>query len=351
VIRDEFNRDFDVDLAPTVARAPIQQTLANGLGPAARQMSAAGQRTSFALAIDPESTARPLMLTAQDAGRARVLAGSIAIAVTKDLMIGFGGGRGANGLLPSAQEGGEPAFLVTDRSLDREALGAFAARRGFGPFGLTLSAESGRMRLWQRGDLGTISDGVRRYAYSEVSATLDGRAGPLGLSARLMRLDERATVLGGRFAGALGGNGAVSWFGDVVATLSPFDAVRLDATWRRGWTSPGTSSVRGHSVVLTQGLSSTITRDNLWLTGDSLAIRYSEPLRVVGGGLNLLALGNGPQTLWLSPSGHERDWEAVYARPLGKGWLTANTYWRRQAGNYLNAPDDLGAAVRYSFDF
>ena len=351
VIRDEFDRDFDVDLAPTVARAPIQQTLANGLAPGARQMSAVGQRTSFALAIDPDSTARPLMLTAQDAGRARVLAGSIAIAVSKDLKIGFAGGRGADGLLPSAQDHVEPAFLGTDRSLDREPLGAFAVRRSFGRAGLTLAAESGRMRLWQRGDLGTISNGVRRYAYAQVSATLDGRAGPLALAARLTRLDERSTVLGSRFAGALGGNGAVSWFGDMVATLSPFDNMRLGATWRRGWTIPGTSSVRGHSVLFTQGLSATMTRDNLWSTGDSVALRYSEPLRVVGGGLNLLALGNGPQTLSLAPSGHERDWEAVYARPLGKGRLTANTYWRRQAGNYLSAPDDLGAAVRYSFDF
>jgi len=351
VIRDEFDRDFDVDLAPTVARAPIRQTLANGLAPGARQMSAAGERTSFALAIEPESATRPLMLSAQDAERARVLAGSIAISVSKKLKIGIGGGRGAEGLLPGPQDHGAPAFLVSDRSLDREALGAFAVRRSFGRIGLTLAAESGQMRLWQRGELGAISDGVRRYAYSEVSATLAGRAGPLGLTARLMRLDERATLLGSRFAGALGGNSAVSWFGDMAASLSPFDNLRLEATLRRGWTSPGTSSVRGHSVLFTQGLSATMARDNLWSAGDSLALRYSEPLRVVGGGLNLLGLGNGRQTLSLAPAGHERDWEAVYARPLGNGRLTANTYWRRQAGNYLSIADDLGAAVRFSFDF
>ncbi len=351
VIRDEFDRDFDVNLAPTVARTPIQQTLANGLAAGARQMSAAGHRASFALAIDADSAPRPLMLTPGDAGRARVLAGSIALAVSKDLRIGFAGGRGADGLLPGARDRAAPAFLVADHSLDREALGAFAVRRDFGSVGITLAAESGRMRLWQRSDLGSMNDGIRRYAYAELSAGLDGRAGPVALSAKLTRLDERATVLGSRFAGALGGNGAASWFGDMGVTLTPVGNWRLDATLRRGWTIPVAGSVRGRSVLRTQGLSAGMVWDSVSAVGDSFAIRYAEPLRVVGGGLNLLALGNGPQMLSLTPAGHERDWEAVYVRPVGRGWLTANTYWRRQAGNYLNAPDDLGAAVRYSFDF
>lgn len=351
VIRDEFDRDFNVDLAPTVARTPVQQTLANGLASGTRQMAAAGRRASFALAIDTDSAPRPLMLTAQDAGRARVLAGSIAIAISKSLKIGFGGGRGAEGLLPDARDRGAPAFLVGDHSLDREAIGAFAVRRAFGGLGITLAAESGRMRLWQRSELGAMNDGIRRYAYAELSAGLDARAGPVSLTAKLSRLDERATVLGSRFAGALGGNGAVSWFADAGVTLSPASNWRLNATLRRGWTNPETGNVRGRSVLLTQGLYAGIVRDNLSTGGDSFAIRYAEPLRVVGGGLNLLSLGAGPQILSLSPLGHERDWEAVYARPLGKGWLTTNTYWRRQAGNYLSVPDDLGAAVRYSFDF
>jgi hypothetical protein len=36
---------------------------------------------------------------------------------------------------------------------------------------------------------------------------------------------------------------------------------------------------------------------------------------------------------------------------LGRGWVTANAYWRQQPGNYISAPNDLGAAVRYSFNF
>lgn len=350
-IRDEFGRDFDIDLSPTVARTAIQRTLANGLAVSGRNLSAAGAHTSFAVAIDDSNLARPLLLTSRDTERARVLAGSIAIAVSKDLKVGFGGGRGAGDLLPNPQNSSEPAFLVIDRSLDRAPVGAFAVRQTFGRIGLTLTAESGQMRLWQQSELGPIADGVRRYAYSEVSAGVDGRAGPVELTAKLTRLDERATVLGSRFGAALGGNGAISWFADVGATLSPGENWRLGAKLQRGWTSLDANSVRGRSLLLTQGLSGTITRGNLWIAGDRLALRYSEPLRVSGGGLDLLALGRVPQVLSLTPTGRERDWEAVYARPLGHGWLTTNTYWRRQAGNYAAAPDDLGAAVRYSLGF
>jgi subtilisin family serine protease len=351
VIRDEFGRDFGVDLAPTLARTAVRRTLASGLVLSGRNLSASGGRTSFALAIDDREPARPLMLGSREAGQARVLAGSMAIAVSKSLKLGFGGGVGADGLLQDARAPREPAFLVTDRSLDRAPLGAFAVRQNFGRIGVTLAAESGQMQLWQRGDVGPMADGVRRYAYSQLSAGLDRRAGPVALTAKLARLDERATVLGSRFGAALGGNGAVSWFADVGATVSPVENWRLSATWQRGWTGLGANSMRGHSVLLTQSLSGTVARDNLWIAGDSLALRYSEPLRVTGGGLDLLALGSKPQMLSLTPTGRERDWEAVYARPLGRGWLTANTYWRQQPGNYATAPEDMGAAVRYSFGF
>lgn len=351
VIKDEFGRDFGVDLAPTLARTAIQQTLANGLAQSGRSMAALGGRTSFALAIDDRNSARPLLLTSREAERARVLAGSMAIAVTKDLTLGIAGGRGADGLVPNSQMAREPAFLVADRGLDRAPAGAFAIRQVRGGLGLTLAAESGQMRLWQQSQLGQSADGVRRYAYSELSAAADGSTGPLGLTAKLTRLNERATVLGSRFGAALGGSGAVSWFADVGATLTPATDWRLGAKLRRGWTQLDANSVRGRSMLRTQSLSADVTRDNLWVAGDSLSLRYSEPMRVAGGGLNLLYTGVDAQTLSLTPSGHERDWEAVYARPLGRGWITANAYLRRQPGNYAYAPDDLGAAVRYSFNF
>ncbi len=351
VIRDEFGRDFDADLSSTVARTAVRRTLANGLAMSGRSLSAVAGRTSFALAIGDARSVRRLLLTPDDAERARVLAGAIAVAVSKDLKFGIGAGRGAAGLAPSPLDRGEPAFLVADASLDRAPRGAFAVRQGFGRIGLTLAAESGDMRLWQRGEVGPVTDGVRRYAYSELSAGLDGGAGPVALTAKVTRLDERATVLGSRFGAALGGSGAVSWFADAGVELVPLDRWRLGANFRHGWTAIGASALRGGSTLSSQSLSAMVAREALWVAGDSLAFRYSEPLRVTGGGLNLLYPGLAAQILSLTPSGHERDWEAVYARPLGRGLLTANAYWRVQPGHYARAPGDVGAAVRYSFDF
>ena len=351
VIRDEFGRDFDVDLSATVGRTAIRQTLANGLALSGRSLSASGGRTSFAIAIDDSRAGRPMLLTSGEAEWARVLAGAIAFSVSKDLKLGIGAGRGTEGLAPNPRDRGAPAFLVADRSLDRAPMGAFAVRQALGRIGLTLAAESGNMRLWQRSEIGPVADGVRRYGYSELSAGIDGGAGQVGMTAKLTRLDERATVLGSRFGAALGGSGAVSWFADVGATLAPRENWQLSAAWQRGWTQLGANSVRGASTLQTQGLSGMVTRENLWIAGDSLALRYSEPLRVTAGGLDLRGLGATPQMLSLTPAGHERDWEAVYARPIGQGWLTANAYWRRQPGRYARAPDDLGAAVRYTLGF
>ena len=83
------------------------------------------------------------------------------------------------------------------------------------------------------------------------------------------------------------------------------------------------------------------------MRGDSLSVRWSEPLRVTGGGIALTGL----DLINLAPSGRERDLEAAYARALGPGYLTINTYWRQQPGNFATAPDDIGGAVRYSFGF
>ena len=345
VITDGFGREFDVDLGATVRRTVAARALSSGLAPNGRTLAAATGRTSIALSIADGSQPHRLLLVDGEAEQARVLAGAVAFAVTRDLHLGIGAGRGTEGLTPS-REGDVPAFLIADRGLDREPVGAFALRQRLGGIGLTIAAESGEMRLWQAGETGPRSNGVRRYPYATLSAAIDGRVGPVTLTGRVSRIDERATLLGGRLGPALGGSGAVSWFGDLGAgvTLGPW---RMAANVRRGWTQLSAGAVRTESLLTTQALSADVRRQGLWVADDSLSVRYSEPLRVTKGAVALLY----SVPLSLSPTGHERDWEAVYARPLGRGMLTANSYWRRQAGNIAGTPDDVGAAVRYSFDF
>ena len=351
VVRDEFGRDFDADLSQTIQRTALARPLDAGLGIGARSMSAASGRASFAVAIDDRNTGRRLLLSSTDAERARVLAGAMSLVVSKDLRLGFGAGRGADGLVSGPNTRGEPAFLVIDRSLDRAPAGAFAMRRSFGGIGLTLAAEGGDMRLWQRSDLGPLADGVRRYAYTEVSAAVDAARGPFAITAKLTRLEERATVLGSRFSPALGGNGAVSWFADTMLSVEPGNGWRIAGHLRQGWTALGANAVRDVSTLLSRALAAEVSRSDVLSAGDSFGVRYAEPLRVTRGSLALSLPGVSSQLLSLAPSGHERDWEAVYARPLGAGWLTANLYLRQQPGNYRTAPNDVGAAFRYSVNF
>ena len=56
----------------------------------------------------------------------------------------------------------------------------------------------------------------------------------------------------------------------------------------------------------------------------------------------------GISRLKLAPDGREIDGEAAYARPVGSGFLSLNSFWRKEAGNIAAAPDDIGAAVRFT---
>lgn len=102
---------------------------------------------------------------------------------------------------------------------------------------------------------------------------------------------------------------------------------------------------------MTQALSFDLQQDAVLKSGDSFAIRWSEPLRVTSGSLALSGLGENTVLFGLAPSGHERDLEGAYALPIGTGQFTGNVYWRQQPGNYAAAPDDLGVAIRYAFAF
>jgi len=351
-IRDEFDRNFAVDLTPTIGRVPTANLLAPALAQDMRTMTAAGGRTAYALSITPRDNNDPrrLLLSSVDANRARVLAGAMSVRIDKTLRLGLAAGRSADGLTAPGDGFSAPAFLIGDRGLDRAPQAAFALRKTLGGIGLTFNAESGAMRLWRQGAAGISSDAWHSYGYTSAGVAADAASGPMTIRLGITRLRERSTIIGSRFDAALGGGGAVSVFADAALNLRPGNDWRLAATWRQGWTRPDTGAVRGASLLTSRALSAEVARQNVWSTGDSLAVRYLEPLRVTSGALSLLYAG-APQSLALAPSGHERDWEAAYARPVGRGWLSANGFVRIQPGNWRTAPTDIGGAVRYSVEF
>ena len=62
---------------------------------------------------------------------------------------------------------------------------------------------------------------------------------------------------------------------------------------------------------------------------------------------------NSLSRMSLSPSGRELDAELSYGTNLlgGNAWLGGNLFYRRQPGHIASAPDDAGAAIRFSLGF
>jgi Subtilase family len=347
-IRDSYDREFTVDLSPTLARAPRSLQLTPALSDDRRHFNARGGAMTLALSVAERTPAR-LLLDKNELGSVRALAGSVATRIGRDTSLALGFATSSDGLDRSLAAETTPAFLVagSGRGIDKAPQGAFALRHKTGGIGLTLAVETGDMTLWERSDIDPRGGRTQRYGYGALMLGVDGDTGPLRLAGRLTRMAERDTILGARFLGGLGGNGATSWFADARATLVPASNWRLGAEYRHGWTLIPAGAARGNSTLQTQALALDVTRTAILSRNDSFSVRWSEPLRVTDGGIAV----SGLDLISLTPSGRERDLEAVYARPLGPGWLTINSYWRQQPGNFAAAPDDIGGAVRYSFGF
>jgi hypothetical protein len=355
-IHDGYGRGYTADIGGTLRRAPAANRLTGGLDLSSHNAATTSGPTTIALSIAGSTDAQPLRLSGHNAEGARALAASIVTRIDARTQFALGFAQGSNGLTDGLTGQSAPAFLVSEgasgsRGFDLAPKGAFAVRRRFGGIGFTIAAESGDVRLWEVGENGPASDRYRRYGYGETSIGLDATTGPLSVMGRFSNMHERDTVLGARFSNALGGGGATSWFADSQAKLSLGDSTRLNFGYRRGWTKVASGSLRAGSTLTTQALSFDLQRLAVLKSGDTFAIRWSEPLRVTSGSLALTGLGEDTVRLGLAPRGHERDLEGVYAMPIGSGQFTGNIYWRQQPGNYAAAPDDLGAAIRYALDF
>ncbi len=349
-ITDDFAREFAVDLAGTIGRSPVPVKLAGALASVPHQTQLSAGNVTLALALDARARPDRLTLSQADYRQARALAGLVATRLGKtDFAMGFA--RGGEGLLGG--ERSRAAFLVADNadgsaSLARAPKAAFAVRRQVGGFGLTGSIETGQLRLWEAAGAERLRGYWRQQRYDAVRLAADRRFGPLSLNLALTRMAEADSVLGARFSSALGGNGAATWFADAQAVLTPLMHWQLGAAVRRGWTQVPGRLGREASTIGTRALAFDVTRDAV--LGGAVSLRWAQPLRVTAGGLSLSGLGDAT-FLSLSPQGHETDLEAAYARPLWRGVLSLNAYRRVQPGNYLAAPDDNGAALRWSAGF
>ncbi|WP_245968689.1 S8 family peptidase [Hephaestia caeni] len=370
VILDGFDRAFAIDLAHTIDTSGLAPTLTGALSTRERRLAGTLGATMVSLTIAPGApmpSIVPTRLSPDDARQARAIAGLVTSRLGGEARFAIGFARSSATLTAQLAGRTEPAFLVAsdptrEQGFASDIGGSAAIRQPFGGWGVTAAAESGAVLNRNDGALPAIADRYRRTGYDRFSIGIDRRVGALGATAAVARLDERDSVLGARFGGALGANRATSWFVDAGARWDAGGGWSVGGAMRLGWTRAEVrGGLDGAGRIHTSAFAADIGKQGVF-GDDTVGLRIAQPLRVAKGGIDLtlpthwdyatLAVDRWTtQRLNLAPTGREIDIEARYGRWLGAGWLDTNVFWRRDPANIADLPDDYGAAMRYSLNF
>lgn len=368
VILDDYARAFEAELGGSFRNAQQRSPLHGALAGQQRQLGGGNAQAAFAFTVDGAGRAQALRLTGQEAEQARVLAARVALQVSGQTQIGFAYAEGADGLVAQMQGHARPAFMIAgstagDAGLLQASDAAFALRQRLGGWGLTVSAQSGQ--TWAaavdrrvaalRGD--RLSEGL-----TTLGLAVDRRFGAIETTLRLSWMAEDQSLLGAHFQPGLGLAGADSLFVDLAAGWAVASDWRVGASFRHGRTAARRSLVVAPgSRLTTRGFAVDVERRNLLATGDALAVRLAQPLRVESGALGLalpsawnyttLRADRQLQWLALAPSGRELDAELAWRGPLWGGQAATSLYWRRDPGHLADVADDQGLAIRWNRAF
>ncbi|TRD11879.1 peptidase S8 [Erythrobacter insulae] len=374
VVLDEYSRAYTAALGNQTQNAAQVQRLRGAVQQGGFTRRAGGNGLSLAVTVGESDRAaglawsNELQLTPEEALGARVLAARVAAKIAPDLQLGFAISQGSNGLVAQLQGADRPAFAIAPRAgADAGFLAtsdvSFAARRELGQWGLTLSAESGRAWLGDNRRASDVVFGVReRRPTQSAGLAADRDFGDLAINTALTWLSEDSTLLGGHFNAALGLRGANTVFADADAAWRFAPNWRFGASGRAGLTRPrGGELLGGGSQLLSNAWSLDVTRNRAFSASDTVGFRISQPLRVSGGGLNLVlpvaydyateAPIIGRQTLSLSPEGRELMGEFTWGSPLFIGYARASVFYRHEPGHFSSAPSDMGALVSFNASF
>jgi hypothetical protein len=335
-----------------------------------RSYSVDAGRMSVAVTIAAspgETRLERMMLSPGQARQARVLAGIVTTRLGDSAQMAVGFSQSGATLEARLAGRASTAFLIARDPTEgagflTRADGAAAMRQQVGPWGITASAEGGAVLAPVIGPV-SQRDPYQRFGYSRMGVTADRRFGPLAASLGAAWLDERDTVLGARFSGALGGAHAASWFLDAHAALDLGKGWSLAASARQGWTlATVRAGLAGSGLIRTDAYAAHIAKDGVFGGSDSFGVGIAQPLRVASGGIDLRVpafydYATTSVTSWtdrrlnLAPTGREVDVEASYAFPIGNGQIQTNLFWRRDPGNFASLPADRGVAIRYGVAF
>lgn len=368
VILDGYDRAFALDLAQTIATAPVDRKLQSRLADRSRSVGGSDGKHRFSVTITPPTTMRPWVGLAQqdlDAfafDRTRVTAGLVTSQLSSRTQFGFAIGQSAEtllGVLSSTDRSG--TFLtatdaLTDPGFTRRDGSAAGLQHQLGPWTLSLSAG--------RATVVPLYVRDRESSADTVALAVARRVGPVDVTLGLSQLRESGSMLGSRVAPAIGLQGATTRFASLEARLPLGNGTMLAGGVRYGWTEADLLSgglIQGVGTIRSLGFQLDLTKPSLLTAGDRLDLRFAQPLRVVGGNASLLVpVGYDYATrstlmetrrAGLAPSGRELDLEAAYSLVLLGGRLGTHLFWRRDPGHIASRADDVGAALRYSADF
>ncbi len=367
VILDSYGRAYDVDLAHGLSATAPRLRLSPALVNQGRSVGASVGTTELAFSISDTGSATPLALADRQEHQSRVLAGRVTASIASDTRFSLGIRQAAAAQVAALQgmQGGSFLTAINARlesGFERRADTSFALRHEAAGFGITGSAETGSTQLFEPAGAELVRSGTHLYPYSTLGLSLDRQIGPMKLVAGTNWMQERETVLGARFAEAFGQNGAKSLFVDAGGALSLGSDWSVGASWRQGWTYANTSAtVTGQSLLKSNAFSFDVTRLNALVSGDRLAFRVAQPLRVSSGGLVLnlpvaydyatLTPTFGIRRFSLAPTGREIASELAWVMPVQGGYFSSNLFWRQEPGHFETMRDDVGVAFRLQFDF
>lgn len=374
ILLDEYRRAYEYDLTTGARGAVPEYRLHTALGTGRRQVGGGTEALSLGFTIgDPRydserGMARELRLTQSEVRDAEVLAARMIARVAPDLQVGFAMREGAFGLATQMQAQERPAFLIAreaggDDGFASSTDASFAVRRRIGDFGVTASAQSGEAWLGNARLGEEVFRGVRdRRATRSFALAADRSFGDLDTVFGLTWLQEDDTILGAFFDDSFGARGADTLFLDGSARLGLADGWALGAAYRHGFSRAKTGGlIASGSRFDSSGWSLDVTRSGVFGTSDTLGLRLSQPLRVMGGGIDLHlpvsydyateSAGFGTRRISLAPTGRETTGELAWRGPLAAGWASASVYYRTDPGHYARARDDAGVAVSWSRGF
>ncbi len=372
VVLDGYARPYRTDLALGVERPGPRGRLTAALAGTQRHIQGMAGPLSLAFTLAPDRLmdARGMPEARGEARQAgaQLIAGTLAARLSPRTSAAFGLRAGLETLAARLDDAPRPTFLLAEAGAGAPAL----ELRPESSAALKHSVAPGLMLL-HGVETGVVDSAAERPGpdwrlpsrtahYQAALAALSLARGPVSLGAKLRLVTEQGSVLGARFARALGAQSARSLFAGAELRLEMAAGLMLGGAMQRGWTyaQAGGALTEG-GLLRTRGWALDLARAGLFAPGDMAGLRIAAPLRVTS---SRFALSLPQSWDWQSatatvarvpldlvPRGSERIYELSYGLGMSGGWLGANLFARSEPGNVAAQRGDYGAALRWSARF